>query len=133
VVVQQAADFRRSCGDALSGGQDGGCGLGARIGARPRLRAGEGVLGPDAVPGAGDERDGVGFGFPDAVTAGGCGARRLGNGVVQQDVAELMGERPDSLSAAEIGRDTDAPGGPERSAVNGAAVLPLDREALPAS
>src|SRR5256885_2158465 len=119
---QAAAGCRRGGGDSLSGGQDGGCGLGAGIAARPRLRAGEGVPGPDAVPGADDERDGVGFGFPDAVTAGGGSARRLGNGVVQQDVAELVGESPRSLSAAEIGRDTDAPGGPERSAVTGATV-----------
>ena len=67
------------------------CRLGTRIGARPRLRAGESVLDPDAVPGAGDERDGVGFGFLDAVTAGGCRARRVGDGVVQVDVAELVG------------------------------------------
>ena len=30
-------------------------------------------------------------GFLDAVTAGGCGAGRVGNGVMQQDVAELVG------------------------------------------
>ena len=49
-----------------------------------------------------------------------------------EDVAELVGQRPGSLSAGQTGRDADAPGGPERSAVTGAAVLPLDREALPA-
>jgi hypothetical protein len=91
MVVQQAADCRRGRSDSLSGGQDGGGRLGTRIGARPRLRAGESVLDPDAVPGAGDERDGVGFGFLDAVTAGGCRARRVGDGVVQEDVAELVG------------------------------------------
>ena len=90
------------------------------------------MLDPDAVPGADDERDGVGFGFPDAVTAGGGSARRVADRVVQQDVAELMGQRPGGLSAGQTGRDTDAPGGPEGSAVAGAAVLPLDREALPA-
>ena len=90
------------------------------------------MLDPDAVPGAGDERDGVGFGFLDAVTAGGCSARRVGSRVVQQDVAELMGQRPGSLSAGQAGRDADAPGGPERGAVIGAAVLAFDREALPA-
>ena len=90
------------------------------------------MLDPDAVPGADDERHGVGFGFPDAVAAGGCRARRVGGRVVQQDVAELMGQRPGSLPAGQAGRDTDAPGGPERGAVTGAAVLPLDREALPA-
>ena len=131
-MVQQAADFRRGRGGSLSGGQDGGCGLGARIAARPRLRAGEGVLDPDAVPGADDERYGVGFGFAEAVAAGGRGARRVGDRVVREDVAELMGQRPGSLPAAETGRDADAPGGPERGAVTGAAVLPLDREALPA-
>ena len=88
--------------------------------------------GPDAVPGADDERHGVGFGFPDAVAAGGRSARRVGDRVVQQDVAELVGQRPGSLSAGQAGQDTDAPGGPVRGAVTGAAVLPLDREALPA-
>ncbi len=90
------------------------------------------MLDPDAVPGADGERDGVGFGFPDAVTAGGGSARRVASRVVQQDVAELMGQRPGSLSAGQTGQDTDAPDGPERSPVAGAAVLPLDREALPA-
>ena len=132
VIVQQAADFRRGRGDSLSGGQDGGCGLGTGIAARPRLRAGEGVLDPDAVPGADDERHGVSFGFPDAVAAGGGSARRVADRVMQQDVAELMGQRPGCLSAGQTGQDTDAPGGPERGAVTGAAVLPLDREALPA-
>jgi hypothetical protein len=131
-MVQQAADFRRGFGDSLSGGQDGGCGLGAPIAARPRLRAGEGVLDPDAVPGADDEGHGVGFGFPDAVAAGGCRAWRVGDRVVQQHVAELMGQRPRSLPAGQARQDADAPGGPERGAVTGAAVLPFDREALSA-
>jgi hypothetical protein len=90
-MVYEEADCRRGRGDSLSGGEDSGCGLGTRIGACPRLRAGEGLLDPDAVPGADDERHGVGFGFLYAVTAGGGGARRVGNGVVQQDVAELVG------------------------------------------
>ena len=47
-------------------------------------------------------------------------------------LAELMGQRPGSLSAEQAGRDTDAPSGPERGAVTGAAVFPLDCEALPA-
>src|SRR5581483_11035124 len=132
VMVQQVADFRRGCGDSLSGGQDGGCGLGTGIAARPRLRAGEGVLDPDSVPGADDEGHGVGFGFPDAVAAGGRNARRISDRVVQQDVAELMGQGPGGLSVRQAGQDTDAAGGPEGSAVTGAAVFPLDREALPA-
>jgi hypothetical protein len=90
LLVQQVADFRRGHGDVLPGGQDGGGGMGARIGAGPRLRAGEGVVDPDAVPGADDERHGIGFGFPDAVAAGGRSARRVAGRVVQQDVAELV-------------------------------------------
>ena len=132
VVVQHAAYFRRGRGDAFPGGQDDGCRLGTRIGARPCPRAGKDVLDRDAVPGAGDQRYGVGFGLVHAVTAGGRRARRVSDGVVHQDVAELVGERPGGLSAGQTRRDTDAPGGPERSAVTGAAIFPLDREAFPA-
>jgi hypothetical protein len=90
VLVYVAADFRGSGGDALACGQDCGAGLGTRVAACLGLRAGEGVFDPDAVAGAGDEGDGVCFGFANSLTAGRRVTRRDGSCVAQEDMSELM-------------------------------------------
>ena len=50
---------------------------------------------------------------------------------MHQHVAELVRQRPGSRLPVQAGEDPDAAGGPHRDPVIGAAVLALDREALP--
>ena len=120
-------------GDAVPGGQDGCGGLGAGVAAGPAFGVGELPGGGDAVAGAGDVGDGVGFGLAQPGAAGGGRPGRVAAGlVVQQDVAELVRQRPDSLLRAQGRQDPDAARGPEDGAVGRGAVLLLDGESLAA-
>ena len=137
VAVQDAVgvpdDASGGCGDAVPGGEDGRRGLGAWVAAGPACRAGELAAGGDAVPGAGDVGDGVGFGLAQPRAAGGGRPGRVAAGlVVQQDVAELVRQRPDGLLAGQAGQEPDAAGGPEGGAVGRGAVFALDRESFAA-
>ena len=89
------------------------------------------MLDLNAMASADDEGNGVCLGLPDSLTAR-CGDTRLSGGrVVQENVAELVGQRPDGLAAGQARQDADAAGGPQRGAVVWAAGLALDREAFP--
>src|ERR1019366_1628943 len=137
VAVQDAVgvtnDAGGDCGDAVPGGEDGGRGLGARVSAGPACRVGEFAAGGDAVPGAGDVGDGVGFGLAQSCAAGGGRPGRVTAGcAVQQDVAELVRQRPGGLFAGQAGQEPDAADGPGGGAVGGRAVFTLDGEFLPA-
>ncbi len=98
-----AGDAGGCCGDAVPGGQDGGGGLGARVGAGPAGRVGQAAGGGDAVAGAGDPGDRVGFGLAQADAAGGGGPGRVAGIVVQQQVAELVRQCPHRLLVADPG------------------------------
>ena len=125
-----AGDAGGCCGDAVPGGQDGGGGLGARVGAGPAGRVGQAAGGGDAVPGAGDPGDRVGFGFAQPGAAGGGGPGRVAGVVVQEHVAELVRQRPYRLLIADLRRDADAADGPEDGAVGRRPVFCLDRVSL---
>ena len=131
-AVGVADDAGGGCRDAVPGGEDGGCGLGARVGAAslPGRQAG---AGGDAVPGAGDVGDGVGFGLAHSRAGGGGGPGRVTAGcVVQQDVAELVRQCPVGLLAGQAGKEPDAAGGPEGGAVGWCAVFAFDGESFAA-
>ena len=137
VAVQDAVgvpdDAGGGCGDAVPGGEDGRRGLGARVAAGPACRVGKLAAGGDAVPGAGDVGDGVGFGLAQSRAAGGGRPGRVSAGrAVQQDVAELVRQRPDGLFAGQAGQEPDAAGGPEGGAVGWRAVFALDGESFAA-
>ena len=132
-AVGVADDAGGGCRDAVPGGEDGGCGLGARVGAGPACRVGKLGAGGDAVPGAGDVGDGVGFGLAHSRAGGGGGPGRVTAGcVVQQDVAELVRQCPVGLLAGQAGQEPDAAGGPEGGAVGWCAVFAFDCESFAA-
>ena len=126
-------DAGGDCGDAVPDGEDGGRGLGARVSAGPAGRVGQAAGGGDAVAGAGDVGDGVGFGLTQpGAPGGGRPGRVAARLVVQQDVAELVRQRPDSLLRAQGRQEPDAARGPEDGAVGRGAVLLFDGESLAA-
>ena len=132
-AVGVADDAGGGCRDAVPGGEDGGCGLGARVGAGPACRVGKLGAGGDAVPGAGDVGDGVGFGLAHSRAGGGGGPGRVTAGcVVQQDVAELVRQCPVGLLAGQAGQEPDAAGGPEGGAVGWCAVFAFGCESFAA-
>ena len=104
--------------DAAGDGLDGRGGPGARVGAGPAGDVREGDRpGVEAEVGGGQVGDGVGFDLADAGAGHGAGWFEPGGLGVQQDVAELVGERGDRLLGGQAGRDPDAavaPGGEAR-------------------
>ena len=127
-----AGDTSGCCGDVLADGQDGGGGLGARVGAGPAGRVGQPPGRVDAVTGAGDPGDRVGFCLAQAGAAGGGRPGQVAGTLVQQHVAELVRQCPHSLLIGDLRRDADAADGPEDGAVGRRTVLNLDRVSLTA-
>ena len=136
VTVQDAdgvaGDACGCCGDAVAGGQDSGGGLGAWVGAGPAGRVEQAADGGDAVTGAGDPGDRVGFCFAQAGAAGGGRPGRVAGAVVQQHVAELVRQRPHGLLIGDPRRDADAADGPEYGAVGRRPLFAFDRVSLAA-
>lgn len=131
--VQVHGDRGRGGEDAGGDGLDGHSWSGARVGPGPAGHVREGDLGgAGAELHGGQVGDGVGLDFADAGAGDGGGGLVPGDLGVQQDVAELVGERSDGVGGRGVGPDADGAVAPGGESVGGGTMLTFDGEGFPA-